>query len=72
MARITLKIDSATADEARAFVLAFQSTRRNHELPRQLNTEPTVEIVGVGWHVTTPALTAEHAAAMAAAALMPY
>ena len=66
MARVTLKIDSATAEEARAFVLAFQTTRNNHALPPQLTRTPIVEIVGEGWHVTTPALTPGHAADMAA------
>lgn len=64
--RLTVTIDSATADEARAFVLAFQRTRNNgHDLPRQITTEPTVRVMGPwSWGVTTPALTAEHAHAL--------
>jgi hypothetical protein len=66
MATMTLSIGSATAEEARAFVLAFQTSSLAFELPRQVTREPTVKIMGIGWHVTTPLMSREHAAAMSA------
>lgn len=64
--RVTIEIDSASASEAEAFVFAFQRTRKTHPLPHVLNTEPTVRIMGIGWGVTTPPITPEHASALVA------
>lgn len=64
--RITVEIDSASASEAEAFMRAFQRTARQHELPSNLTTEPTVRIAGIGWGITTPAITPEHVAALVA------
>lgn len=62
--RTTLKIDSATHEEAHDFVAAFQRTR-NFGLPAQITTEPIVRIEGPSsWTVTTPALYPDHALAM--------
>lgn len=65
MATVSLQLGSATAEEARAFVLAFQTTRE-YGLPKQITTEPTVQIMGVGWHVQTPSMSLARAMAMAA------
>jgi hypothetical protein len=61
--RITLSIDSATADQAREFVLAFQITRP-YGLPAQGTTVPTVTMMGIGWGVTTPAMEMDRGVAM--------
>lgn len=49
--RVTLKIDSATADEARALVVAWQRS-----VPRDdAGTDaPTVTMMGIGWGITCP------------------
>ena len=65
MARISMHLDSATADEARGFLLAFQQTR---ELGLPANGQmdmPTVQIMGIGWHINTPPMRLDRACAMA-------
>lgn len=54
--RVTIEIDSATADEARSLIVAFQRTR-DMGLPAQIGTEPTIRMMGIGWGVTTPAMS---------------
>lgn len=61
--RISLTLDSANADEAKRFIFAFQRTRALG-LPASLVTEPTVRMMGVGWGITTPPVTAERATAI--------
>jgi hypothetical protein len=62
--RTTIKIDSASHEEAHDFVAAFQRTR-HHGLPGQITTEPVVSIQGPSsWTVTTPALYPDHASAL--------
>ena len=56
MARISMQLDSATAEEARSFLLAFQRTES-----RGL---PTVQMMGIGWHITTPPMQLDRARAM--------
>lgn len=63
--RVTVKIDSATAAEAEAFVRAFQQTR-DHGMPGQTPMVPTVQIMGIGWGIETPALYPDHANALMA------
>lgn len=64
--RLTIEIDSASASEAEAFMRAFQRTVKAHPLPANLTPEPTVRIMGIGWGITTPAITPEHATALVA------
>ena len=59
--RMTLKIDSATADEAHDFIFAYQRAMLADDKSTNTMTQPTVQILGVGWHVTTPPLTHEQA-----------
>lgn len=59
--RVTIKIDSAEAVEVEEFLRSFQQTPQEGE-PRQIGTEPTVRIIGRGWEVTTPAMSACRAA----------
>lgn len=56
--RVTLSIDSASADEATAFLFAFQRTRN---LLSQEVGEPTARMAGIGWGITTPPLGRQHA-----------
>ena len=60
-----LEIGSATAEEARAFLVAYQRSRPAEVLPA-LDERPEAWIVGVGWHVGTPSMSPERAAAMMA------
>lgn len=60
--RVRLEIDSATDDEAKAFVFAFQRSR--HALMEDNTKEPSVRMAGTGWGVTTAPLSPPHAAAM--------
>lgn len=60
--RVRLEIDSATDEEAKAFVFAFQRTR--HALMEDSAKEPCVRLAGVGWGVTTAPLAPHHAALM--------
>jgi hypothetical protein len=63
---VRIEIGSATADEAHAFVAAYQRTRKRGELPAHREA-PTVRIAGPwSWHVTTPNISPERAAAMVA------
>lgn len=63
MSRITLRLDSATADEAETFLCAFQRTK-DFGLPSNPLNKPTVEIIGIGWTITTPAMGRDRAIAM--------
>lgn len=61
-ARVTLAIDSATADEAHAFIAGFQRFKGNgNTLPQQYGPQlPTVTIMGPwSWNVTLPMMNAE-------------
>jgi hypothetical protein len=58
--RVTITIDSATAEEARALVVAFQRTREMG-LPKLLSELPTVQIMGMGWGVETPPMYLDRA-----------
>ena len=55
--RVTLAIEGATADEAQAFVLAFQ---RSRALQAQEVRDCTIHFAG-GWSVRTVALEPAHA-----------
>lgn len=62
--RVTITIDSADAQEAHAFVCAFQRTA-GLGLPPQITTEPTVRIAGsTSWTVQTPAMHVVRVAAI--------
>lgn len=62
--RITLTIDSATPDEASAFVRALQRTDDFARPVTLTNGDCTVSIIGIGWTVTTPPLYVSHAMAL--------
>ncbi len=66
--RVTIRVDSATPEETYNLTLAFQLTSREHTLPRQIGTEPTVTVGGIAFGWTSPALTPEHAKAVMACA----
>jgi hypothetical protein len=63
MARISIHLDSATAEEAAAFLAAFQRTSEMG-LPANPVDLPTVKLVGIGWHINTPAMRPDRAMAM--------
>ena len=67
-ARITIAIDSATADEAHVFVGAFQRFNKDAILPPHYGVKlPTVTIMGTwSWNVTLPPIKAEDANAFLA------
>ena len=65
MPRITIELDSATADQARELVLSFQRTRDVGE-PLVGQTEPTIRMMGIGWGITLPPMCGERAAAIVA------
>jgi len=67
MTRLTLSLDSASADEARAFLLAYQRALTEDDkvgLPDGdiAWDQPTVKVMGLGWHITTPSISVETAA----------
>jgi hypothetical protein len=67
MARITLSLDSATADEAREFLFAFQRSLSEDDkvgLPHGgIDWDrPTVRVAGSSWTITTPPIGLDHAA----------
>lgn len=64
MARISMHLDSATAEEARSFLLAFQLTRSLGLPPNGQKDLPTVEMMGIGWHINTPPMGLDRAHAM--------
>jgi hypothetical protein len=69
MARITLSLDSATADQAREFLFAFQRALTEDDkcgLPDGgiQWEEPTVKVMGLSWTITTPPISLDHAAEM--------
>jgi hypothetical protein len=69
MARITLNLDSATADEAREFLFAFQRSLSEDDkvgLPHGgIDWDrPTVRVAGSSWTITTPPIGLDHAAEM--------
>jgi hypothetical protein len=61
--RVKVAVDSASPPEVYRLTLAYQRTR-GFPMPQQINDEPTVTVGGsaMGW--TSPALYAEHAAAL--------
>lgn len=63
--RVTIGIDSASADEARDFLVAFQATRGMPGEPVVLEERPTAQIMGACWTITTPAISPRRATAMA-------
>lgn len=63
MTNISLHLGSANAEEARAFLVAFQQTR-DMGLPAQITKLPTVEMMGIGWEITTPSMRPDRAVAM--------
>lgn len=62
--RITVKVDSATPEQAYDLTLAFQRTRHEHEMPSQITDQPTVTVAGVAMGWESPALLSEHASAL--------
>jgi hypothetical protein len=73
VARVTLTVDSATPDEVYDLTLAFQRTSGpvreqgrfgGHEVPEQITRQPVVSVTGSAMSWRSPALTAEHAAAV--------
>ena len=60
--RVTLSIDSASDEEAKAFVYSFQRARIN--LMEDGVADCTVRMMGA-WNVTTPPITPNHARVMA-------
>ena len=65
MTTMRLEIGSATADQAREFIIAFQRTRAIG-LPSEHEVDLSVRIAGIGWHVGTPNMSPERAAEMMA------
>ena len=63
--RMTLSIDSATSDEAKDFIFAWQRTRHFGN-PASLSEEPTVRMAGIGWGVTLPPCRRDRAEAIMA------
>lgn len=59
--RITIGIDSASDEEAKAFIYAFQRSRR--ALMQDEAGDCTVSMMGA-FHVTTPPISEQHAAAL--------
>lgn len=59
--RITVKADSASPEQVYDLTRAFQRTRRDHEMPRQITDEPTVTVAGAAMGWESPALLPEHA-----------
>jgi hypothetical protein len=63
---ISMRLGGATAEEARDFLVAYQRTRA-YGLPHNgAADKPTVEMLGIGWTITTPPMTPDRAGAMAA------
>ena len=58
--RMSIKLDSATASEARDFIVAYQVTR-DKTLAVGLHKKPTVDIMGDGFGVETPPIEPERA-----------
>lgn len=65
MARISLSIDSATAEETWNFVCAFQRTNGTAQ-PATLNSDCTITIGGSAFGVKTPPMYIARANAMLA------
>jgi hypothetical protein len=64
--RTRLVVDSATPAEVYNLTLAFQRTRVHHDLPKQLDTMPTVTVCGIAMGWSSPALHEVHAIALLA------
>ncbi len=63
--RMTLSIDSATADEAKDLIFAWQRTRHFGK-PASPTDDPTVRMAGIGWGVTLPPCDHDRAQAIMA------